>query len=277
METALESKLTEFSYGFAVTSEIVNLENARTAAPVFPSLYDEGKKGGGYDVKISAAIPIFLQFKLSQRMTGVRASQYSHFGKPYYRFPITPPNISQQHQLLVNLEISGQSVFYIAPEFHTIDEFNGFFKNQAVVKNSAAFSPLEIGSLSDEVKHFMCFERLVPHGYFCSEPKQIAKNSLKSGMQEMLKIREVKQRKIDEPALREILDSMLNAIDKTQHYRKTGKHWSDDRFRGSGDRYARKTATLIQELRERPLRDSLDFIAKAFFGAQLLFITTDDN
>ncbi|HEB70266.1 MAG TPA: hypothetical protein ENI88_11700 [Desulfobulbus sp.] len=37
----------EFSYGYAVTEELVTaMKAAVVAAPVFPSLYEEGKKGG---------------------------------------------------------------------------------------------------------------------------------------------------------------------------------------------------------------------------------------
>jgi len=38
----------EFSYGYAVTEEIVTANKATlVAAPLFPSLYKEGKTGGG--------------------------------------------------------------------------------------------------------------------------------------------------------------------------------------------------------------------------------------
>jgi hypothetical protein len=60
----------EFSYGYAVTEELVaSLKATVVAAPIFPSLYEEGKKGGGYDVKIPlSGKPIFLQFKLSNHL-----------------------------------------------------------------------------------------------------------------------------------------------------------------------------------------------------------------
>ncbi|MBH8615229.1 hypothetical protein I4N56_033470 [Pseudomonas mohnii] len=55
--------ISEFSYGYAVTNEVVNLLGTSiAAAPQFPTLYAEGQAGGGYDVKIVGGIPIFLQF-----------------------------------------------------------------------------------------------------------------------------------------------------------------------------------------------------------------------
>ena len=56
-------EFSEFTYGFALTNEILSWESLRTV-PIFPSLIEEGKKGGGYDVRIDIpAVPLFLQFK----------------------------------------------------------------------------------------------------------------------------------------------------------------------------------------------------------------------
>jgi hypothetical protein len=64
--------ISEFSYGYALTEEIVSYHRHKMkVAPVFPSLYKEGKDGYGYDVSIDVlGIPIFLQFKLSDYMKG---------------------------------------------------------------------------------------------------------------------------------------------------------------------------------------------------------------
>jgi hypothetical protein len=111
----------EFSYGYAVTEEIVaSLKAVVVGAPVFPSLYEEGKKGG-YDVKIPlAGIPIFLQFKLSDYLKKKSAREYQTglLGVPYYRMHLRPLRHSDQHNLLLDLEAAGEAVFYIAPEFH---------------------------------------------------------------------------------------------------------------------------------------------------------------
>ena len=59
-------EFSEFSYGFALTDSLLAIIAERIGtAPVFPSLIQEGKAGGGYDVKIPALpVPIFLQFKI---------------------------------------------------------------------------------------------------------------------------------------------------------------------------------------------------------------------
>jgi hypothetical protein len=65
------SEFTEFSYGFAITHELV-LQNSGSvfAAPEFPSLIREGQVGGGYDVRLDFGNWLFLQFKLSEYMQG---------------------------------------------------------------------------------------------------------------------------------------------------------------------------------------------------------------
>jgi hypothetical protein len=67
-----EARFSEFSYGFALTHELVNrFSVALAAAPVFPSLIKEGRSGG-----YGAALPlsgwtVFLHFKVSQYMTAL--------------------------------------------------------------------------------------------------------------------------------------------------------------------------------------------------------------
>jgi hypothetical protein len=64
----METCLTEFSYGYCVTEEFANgIDAGLKAAPYFPSLYIEGKAGGGFDVRIGSAL--FLQFKLCHELT----------------------------------------------------------------------------------------------------------------------------------------------------------------------------------------------------------------
>ena len=53
---------------FSLVSELANTLECR-AAPIFPSLIEEGQPGGGYDVVMDlAAVPFFLQFKLSEHL-----------------------------------------------------------------------------------------------------------------------------------------------------------------------------------------------------------------
>lgn len=166
------SEFTEFSYGFAVTYELV-LENSGSvfAAPEFPSLIREGQVGGGYDVRLDFGNFLFLQFKLSEFMRGGLSGQSNVIGLPYYRFWITPRRQSQQHRLLVDLQNTGQQIYYAAPIFHRQAVFNTEFQARTVVNRSAFFTPSEIGNLEDDESHCVVFNDT--QAYFCSEPKQL--------------------------------------------------------------------------------------------------------
>jgi hypothetical protein len=88
----MKAHFSEFSYGYALTHELVNrFSTFVCAAPVFPSLVEEGRSGGGYDVQLdlrghSRGYLLFLQFKLSEFMVRSKASQWEDFGGPYFRF-----------------------------------------------------------------------------------------------------------------------------------------------------------------------------------------------
>jgi hypothetical protein len=177
----------EFSYGYAITEEIVASLKAVIIGVlqslVFPSLYEEGKKGGGYDLKIPlAGKPVFLQFKLCDylKRRSAREHQQGWLNVPYYRMHLRPLRHSDQHNLLLDLETSGESVFYITPEFHLPEELNDFYPRKVVVANSAAFSPGDIGALPDDDAHYLAFHRGSPIALRrSSEPVQIMKRSLK--------------------------------------------------------------------------------------------------
>ena len=66
-EGGVRPDMSEFTYGFALTSELVWWSGVPfVALPVFPALIFEGAPGGGWDVQIARpTIRLFLQFKIS--------------------------------------------------------------------------------------------------------------------------------------------------------------------------------------------------------------------
>ena len=166
------SEFTEFSYGFAVTHELI-LQNSGNvvAAPEFPSLIREGQAGGGYDVRLDFGTFLFLQFKLSEYMYGRRSQYRSLIGLPYYKFWITPRWQSQQHRMLVDLGNAGQQVYYAAPVFHLQTDFNTEFQGNTVVNRSAFINPVEIGYLADDDDHCVVFNNT--DAWFCSQPQKV--------------------------------------------------------------------------------------------------------
>ena len=149
-------EFSEFSYGFALTDSLLATIAKRIgSAPVFPSLIQEGKVGGGYDVKIPASpVPIFLQFKIPQVL--VRRSKHmpSGYVLPYYRMPLRTkqPN---QHQMLLTLEADKPEalILYASPLFHEIADLDDHFIGKLVHAHSAFIEPSRIGALDDKPHH----------------------------------------------------------------------------------------------------------------------------
>ncbi len=171
--------ISEFSYGFALTNELVGWVSL-SAAPVFPSLIEEGKQGGGYDVKLDRpGAPLFLQFKRAECMMRASAYEIAKHGLPlsvpFYRFPITQRNKSFQHTSLVELDDGTNLVYYAAPRFHTIGEINRAWQNGDVSARSIFVAPSAIGLIRDNEKHAVSYDR--QHTFFCSEPREIKAQS----------------------------------------------------------------------------------------------------
>ncbi|MGN6528276.1 MAG: hypothetical protein ACTHL8_17945 [Burkholderiaceae bacterium] len=260
----MKPDFSEFSYGYAVTEELVSKHKAAViAAPLFPSLYEEGKSGGGYDVKIPlVGKPVFLQFKLSDQLQRSNAKEYVSglLGVPYYRMHIRPAKHSDQHNLLLDLESSGESVFYVAPEFHLPAELNAYYLSGTIVNNSAAFSPLAIGAMPDDDEHYIVFGRGTSTGYRCSDySKEVVKFDLENGLRPLLDARGARDRTLDEGGLRDISNRMLDVLAS-----------GEERLR------SRQKSIDIPGLRkivvDRDPLESIGYMARTFFDAELLIV-----
>ena len=182
----LPPDISEFSYGFALTHQLVKMISA-TASPIFPNLFQEGQAGGGYDVSVqSPTRVIYLQFKLSHLMKTKRAVEYGFVARakqndqsivelstPFRRFEIMEAKKSNQHELLMDLETKNPGrVFYAAPDFHSFEEIDEYFLQEAIAENSVFFRPSDIGPLPDG-RHTVCWDGSV--AYACSEPQALVK------------------------------------------------------------------------------------------------------
>ena len=169
----MKPDISEFSFGYAITESLIR-GNAfgLEAAPVFPSLIQEGQEGGGFDVHLPfEGSPLFLQFKLSDCMVGDNAKEANDIGVPYYRMHIRPLRHSLQHQMLLDLEADGRIVYYVAPKFHTSTELNEAYLGRQVAQRSIFIQPSLIGDL-DNKDHYVVFKEDV-EPIVCSEPKKI--------------------------------------------------------------------------------------------------------
>lgn len=167
--------ISEFSFGYALTSELVSRFNIRSVgAPFFPSLLEEGKLG--YDVKIPG-VPLFLQFKLADPMVRGNSREAELLGTPYYRMHLRG-GTSQQHELLVRLQRRGSDVYYAAPEFHESTTLDQAYVQRRVAALTAFWEPAALGSFQDNKHHYVAFARKNPIGLVCSTPTPVEKTSL---------------------------------------------------------------------------------------------------
>jgi hypothetical protein len=166
-------QFSEFSYGYCLTEDlIVGQGTPLTAAPVFPSLVEEGQPGVGYDVRFDKpGTPLFLQFKLVHQMVRGNANeaQKGHFHPPFYRMHLRRRLISDQHQSLLLLEQVGNDVFYVAPGFHTTNQLNTADAGRQVWDRSFRIKPSSIGPLPDDKAHHVTFQEPIGAWRFYSE------------------------------------------------------------------------------------------------------------
>ena len=152
----MKSGFSEFSYGFAVTHDLLIRSSYKRIAPLFPSQRKEAKVG--YDVELNyKGYPLFIQFKLSDYLVGPNAKYRSYYNANYFRSDVTPLSVSCQHNLLKKLADSGNSVFYAAPVFYTSDEYKVAFSQNSVA-NSSIWIPLrKTKRLTDRKPHHFTF------------------------------------------------------------------------------------------------------------------------
>lgn len=211
-EANLTPEISEFSYGFALTNEIVGWSPI-TAAPIFPSLIEEGKAGGGYDVKLEfPAVALYLQFKRADCMKRRSAREIKKdrlpISIPFFRFKITETGKSDQHELLLALDDGTSPVFYAAPRFHELSEINNAWLNNTVATESIFVAPSEIGTL-DAKSHHVAYDDT--NAWLCSEPRAI--ESLNAG--QLVKLLSLALEKEKRP-LRETIPLLLSNLRTAQ-------------------------------------------------------------
>ena len=214
----MRPNISEFSYGFAITNELVQAPGAVTAAPVFPSLLAEGQQGGGWDVKLDRpGVPLFLQFKLCDQMTRrtCREARQAGFNVPCYRMHLRSARSSRQHEMLLDLEATGQEVYYSAPIFHQPEELNDAFLQRSVRARSIWIRPSDIGQLPDDGDHHVSFEPGSPWTLF-SKPRPIeARREFEDVATQLTnRLRERERTDLSEERLEGLADAIASIADK---------------------------------------------------------------
>lgn len=248
--------ISEFSYGFALTQELIALAGEPLrAAPIFPSLIEEGRPGGGYDVNLDIpGFPLFLQFKRSDCMVSSRAKEIQqgcNFSLPFYRLKITERSRSAQHDMLLELDDGRSEVFYAAPRFHTVKELNAAYLAAAVSNRSFYIRPRDIGRLDDDAHHIAFDETTFR---LCSEPREV-KGIRGDAFPAVLRERRIAD---DRPLRSGPLDDVLSHVERLLHDRSLPTDIAD-------------RVSPVEDDELRKLRRLAD-ISLRYFGTQLFIV-----
>jgi hypothetical protein len=170
----MKRKVSEFSYGFVLTHELVNAYGYLLTDLPQPSRRKKKRKADNEDADAAPrGYPLFLQFKASEYMKRRNAGESKLVGLPYFRFALHRKTQSNQHQLLIELEKRGSAVFYATPKIHEAVNLNSAFFDHQVVALSMFVSPSEIGELPDNQNHRVVFSNRSDDVYFCSKPRRL--------------------------------------------------------------------------------------------------------
>jgi hypothetical protein len=257
--------ISEFSYGYALTETLISIAPVSVrAAPVFPSLIEEGKSGG-YDVHIPfAGFPLFLQFKLSHRMVRDSAFEVQKgiLKTPFYRMHLRPMRHSQQHPLLLKLESTGAAVYYAAPQFHSPSELNDAYAAKQVAQRSIFIKPSEIGTLPDDDDHHIAF-RSGFASYLCSDNPRLLREA---GAERNSLIEELRTGSLRRPRIEPSAESSRDWADRLMTIVRSEKKavpWLTDR--------------RVANLYERNPLSLFAYLARTFFDCQVVVIGADEN
>src|SRR5262245_33903082 len=170
----MKRKVSEFSYGFVLTHELVNAYGyLRTDAPHG----SRGVRKKGVEDGAGAAprgYPLFLQFKASEYMKRRNAGESKLVGLPYFRFALHRKTQSNQHKLLIELEKKGYAVFYATPKIHEAVNLNGAFFERQIVAFSLFVNPGEIGEAPDNNNRRVVFSGGSDDVYVCPKPQRLS-------------------------------------------------------------------------------------------------------
>ncbi|HMN50256.1 MAG TPA: hypothetical protein PKD67_14015 [Ignavibacteriaceae bacterium] len=258
----MKPDISEFSYGFALVDELIHWHGMQlSAVPIYPSLYEEGQSGIGYDVFLNTVgFPLFLQFKLSDCLLrrNSRECRMGLLNVPFYRIKLRPTRYSHQHPSLVALETNGNLVFYAAPLFHLPNELNNAFLNRQILDQSVLIKPSSIGQLPDDRAHSVSFENSYL-GYLFSEPKKIGNiySFEKLNEQLMTDFKKEKFVNLSESYLSQLARTMISIL--IENIREKSKIKEID------------FSKLLDSL--RPLK-LVSYLARTFYDCDFLIITS---
>lgn len=168
----MKRKVSEFSYGFVLTHELVHAYGFLPTDVPKPRPARRGRQESGGPPR--RGVPLFLQFKASEYMKRKNAGESKLVGLPYFRFAIPRQTQSNMHHLLIELEKRGNAVFYVTPRIHEAVNLNSAFFDREVVASSLFVSPSGIGEIEDNETHRVVFSGRSDDAYICPSPRRLS-------------------------------------------------------------------------------------------------------
>ena len=161
----------EFQFAYGVTRELESaLTSSIIAPPIFPTQRKEEHIASDVVIPGMKIAPLFIQYKRSDRMVRSNAGEWADFNQEYYRFDIHTAN---QHNTLVDIGQSLGTACYIAPGFHTRQEYIQYHKTGSLTVNSVCVHTRGLSKISHD-DHKVAYTVSPLQGFFYSEPKQVS-------------------------------------------------------------------------------------------------------
>ena len=160
----------DYSYGASREFENGTWLFPPLGMPKFPNLRKEAEVG--YDICFENELfaPVFIQYKLPRKLIRETAREWDIFQRPYYRFMIYPHHVSPQHNILVDLSLQQDFVFYLSPAFASYEEYCNHFADRTITDNSI-FIPCNLLPEVGYEYHYITYTDALSGFYWCSEPE----------------------------------------------------------------------------------------------------------
>jgi hypothetical protein len=166
--------ISEFTFGYSFLYEQTRANWGKLkAAPVLPSLKQE--KAVGWDAHLPlVGTDYYYQFKLSEYMSRPNAKYIADktYSGPYYRLSLHKKDRNHQHQALKLHSQVNPNTYYVAPEFHSLEDFNSAFLAHQITNKSRLIPVEDCDDINDGDQHYISFLEGKKMWYQHSEKKR---------------------------------------------------------------------------------------------------------
>jgi hypothetical protein len=175
---------------------------------------------------------------------------------------LRPRSRSDQHDLLLDLEQTGEEVYYVAPLFHTTDEFNQTYLSDTILRRSIFLRPGAIGALADDGPHHVAFE--VRNRWFVySDPRSGDERVDEEAVEQRVRrsVRERGARRLTAEGWREVVEKIVHVLER-------------ERDRPERDRALRRVQMDVfrRVVSNRHPAEQVAYLSRAFLESQCVVV-----